>query len=106
LIAVSTPTNAEPINPADVHVIDGDTIRVHHNKPDVRPIGFNAPERAVLYAKRERELGTKATRRLRDLVRGGNLDFEFVPCACSPGTEETPANDKEQFFKGPAPKPI
>jgi endonuclease YncB( thermonuclease family) len=90
-IAVSTPTNAEPINPADVHVIDGDTIRVHHKKPDVRLVGFNAPETRRAVCEAERELGAKATRRLRDLVRGGNLDFKFVGCACPAGTEETPA---------------
>src|SRR5260370_24174554 len=39
----------------------------------------------------ERELGAKATRRLRDLVRAGNLDFEYVACSCSAGTQGTPA---------------
>ena len=90
-IAISTPTNAEPINPADVHVIDGDTIRVHDKKPDVRLVRFNAPETRRAQCETERRLGAKATRRLRDLVCGGNLDFEFVPCACSPGIEETTA---------------
>ncbi len=33
-----------PIDANDVRVIDGDTIRVHHQKPDVRLVGFNAPE--------------------------------------------------------------
>ena len=56
-IAVSAPTNAEPINPGDVHVIDGDTIRVHHKKPDVRLIGFNAPETRRALCEAERELG-------------------------------------------------
>ena len=38
-----------PIDSADVHVIDGDTIRVHHQKPDVRL----APQKlAVLPARR------------------------------------------------------
>ncbi len=39
----------------------------------------------------ERDLGDKATRRVRELVRAGNLDFEFVACSCRPGTEGTPA---------------
>jgi endonuclease YncB( thermonuclease family) len=33
-----------PITSNDVRVIDGDTIRLHHQKPDVRLVGFNAPE--------------------------------------------------------------
>ena len=38
----------------------------------------------------ERELGDKATRRVRDLVQSSQLDFEFVACSCAPGTEGTP----------------
>lgn len=76
-----------PITPDDVRVIDGDTIRIGHQKPDVRLVGFNAPETRRAICEAERELGDKATRRLRDLVRSSKLDFEFVACACSPGTE-------------------
>jgi endonuclease YncB( thermonuclease family) len=36
-------------------------------------------------------MGDKATRRVRDLVQAGDLDFKFVACSCRPGTEETPA---------------
>ncbi len=64
-------------------VIDGDTIRVYHKQPNVRLVGFNGQA--------EGELGAKATRRVRDLVQAGNLDFEFVPCSCPPGTEGTPS---------------
>jgi len=35
---------AAPIDSADIHIIDGDTIRVYHQRPDVRLVGFNAPE--------------------------------------------------------------
>src|SRR4051794_16692700 len=35
---------AEPIASARVHVLDGDTIRVDGRRPDVRLVGFNAPE--------------------------------------------------------------
>jgi endonuclease YncB( thermonuclease family) len=71
-------------------VIDGDTIRVYQKRPNVRLVGFNAPEtrstrRTV--CEPERELGAKATRRLRDPVRDDNLDFEFVACSCPAGTE-------------------
>jgi hypothetical protein len=70
---------AAPIDSADIHVIDGDTIRVYHQKPDVRLVGFNAPETRRAACEAEAELGAKATRRLRELVRSSNLDFEFVP---------------------------
>jgi len=82
---------AEPINPTDVRVIDGDTIRVYQKQPNVRLVGFNAPETRRAACEPEHELGAKATRRLRDLVRDGNLDFEFVACSCPPGTEGTSA---------------
>src|SRR6266478_1145761 len=82
---------AAPIDSADIHVIDGDTIRVHHQKPDVRLVGFNAPETRRAACDAEAELGAKATRRLRELVRTSDLDFDFVPCACQPGTEGTQA---------------
>jgi endonuclease YncB( thermonuclease family) len=82
---------AAPIDSADIHVIDGDTIRVHHKQPDVRLVGFNAPETRRAACEAEADLGAKATRRLRELVRTNRLDFEFVPCACQPGTEGTQA---------------
>jgi endonuclease YncB( thermonuclease family) len=76
---------AASINRENVRVIDGDT------KPNVRLVGFNAPETRRAQCEVERELGAKATRRVRDLVQAGNLDFEFVACACPPGTEGTPS---------------
>ena len=44
LLVLATPTVAEPIEPGDVYVIDGDTINVFHVQPNVRLVGFNAPE--------------------------------------------------------------
>ncbi len=35
-------TVAEPLNPVDVYVVDGDTINVHGQR--VRLVGFDAPE--------------------------------------------------------------
>src|SRR5262245_26981792 len=78
-----------PVATDDVRVIDGDTIRLHQQRPDVRLVGFNAPETRRAQCDAERDLGGKATARLRDLVRSSKLDFEFVACACSPGTEGT-----------------
>ncbi len=80
-----------PIGTSDVHVIDGDTIRVFHKGPNVRLVGFNTPETRRATCQGEREFGDQATRRLRDLVRTDRLDFEFVRCACPPGTEGTQA---------------
>jgi endonuclease YncB( thermonuclease family) len=82
---------AAPIEAKDVRVIDGDTIRVFQKQPNVRLVGFNAPETRRAACQAERELEGKATGRVRDLVRDGALDFEFVACACRPGTELTPA---------------
>src|SRR5260370_32339238 len=81
---------AVPISSDDVRIMDGDTIRVFHEGPSVRLVGFNAPETRRAQCQTERALGANATRRVRDLVHAGNLDFVFVPCACSPGTEGTP----------------
>jgi endonuclease YncB( thermonuclease family) len=91
LLVVAGPTLAAPIEPGDVRVIDGDTIRVYQKQPNVRLVGFNAPETRKAQCNAERGLGARATRRVRDLVREGNLDFEFVACSCPPGTEGTHA---------------
>jgi endonuclease YncB( thermonuclease family) len=90
LLSVLRIAGAEPIEPDQVRVIDGDTIRVHHQQPNVRLVGFNAPETRRAQCDAERQLGDKATRRLRDLVAAGDLDFVFVACACPEGTERTP----------------
>lgn len=90
-LLILVPVLAAPITPDDVRVIDGDTIRVYHKQPNVRLVGFNAPETRRAACDAERELGDRATRRVRDLVREGLLDFEFVACSCPPGTEGTPA---------------
>ena len=89
--AQAQPVSSSQITSDVVRVIDGDTIRIRHERPDVRLVGFNAPETRRANCPWERELGDKATRRLRDLVRSSQLDFKFVACACPPGTEGTPS---------------
>jgi endonuclease YncB( thermonuclease family) len=87
----SATVHADPVAPADVHVVDGDTITVHGKR--IRLVGFDAPElgghaRCGL----ERMLAARATSRLRQLVRnGGDLDLKLIPCSCRPGTEGTMA---------------
>jgi micrococcal nuclease len=86
---LTTPAFAEPINPADIWVIDGDSIRVHNRS--IRLVGLNAPEIYRAASQAEADLGAKATRRLRDLVKLGNLDFSYVRCSCPEGTQGTAA---------------
>ena len=83
--------SSAPITSDEVRIIDGDTIRIHQQRPDVRLVGFNAPETRRAICEAERDLGDKATRPLRDLVQSSKLDFEFVACACQPGTDGTPS---------------
>jgi endonuclease YncB( thermonuclease family) len=89
--AFVAPALAGSIRATDIRVIDGDTIRVFHKRPNVRLVGFNAPETRHAACEAERALGAKATRRLRELVRSRSLMFRFVRCACRPGTERTRA---------------
>jgi endonuclease YncB( thermonuclease family) len=89
LILLAAPATAAPIDSDDIRVIDGDTIRVFHQQPNIRLVGFNAPETRQAACEAEYQLGAKATRRLRELVRGGHLDFEYVDCSCPTGTQGT-----------------
>jgi endonuclease YncB( thermonuclease family) len=82
---------AETISRDQVRVIDGDTVRLFNMKPNVRLVGFNAPETRRAKCDHERELGDQAIRRVRDLVHSEVLEFEYVDCACPAGTEETHA---------------
>ena len=75
-----------------VNVIDGDTISLNDGRPNVRLVGFNAPETGNrARCQTERKKGEAAQRRLRELVSNGRLDFQQVACSCPPGTEGTTA---------------
>jgi endonuclease YncB( thermonuclease family) len=89
--AISTTAVGEPIEPTDISVIDGDTIRVYQMQPNVRLIGFDTPETRRAACDTERKLGSVATHRLREIVRAGNLDFQYLACSCSAGTQGTPS---------------
>jgi endonuclease YncB( thermonuclease family) len=82
-------SGASPITAEDLNVIDGDTIQVDRKKPNVRLIGFNAPETRSALCNDERTLGLAAKARLDQLIASKTLDLEFVACSCAPGTEGT-----------------
>jgi endonuclease YncB( thermonuclease family) len=90
-VAGAVYATAAPIQRDDVRVIDADTVRLHNQRPDVRLVGFNAPETRRANCPAERELGNQAARRVRELIRTGTLDFTYVACACRPGTAGTNA---------------
>ena len=79
--------NALPLDQNEVEVLDGDTIRVAGET--FRLVGFDAPETYRAQCPSERELGNRATFRLRQLVAEGGLDLEQIACACRTGTEGT-----------------
>jgi endonuclease YncB( thermonuclease family) len=87
LTLVVTPANAEPILSNQIVVLDGDTVRIRSQS--TRLVGFNAPETRHAACPAEWLQGDAATRRLRELVRGGDLDFTFVKCSCPTGTQGT-----------------
>lgn len=89
LLLTMTFAAAEPIGSSRIRVIDGDTIRLDEARPDVRLVGFNTPETRRAENEKERELGGRATRRLRDIVRSSKMDLQIVTCACRHGTEGT-----------------
>ena len=91
---MTIPTKSVVLAPApiSVRVIDGDTISLDDGRPNVRLVGFNAPEtgnRARCEA--ERQKGESAKRRLRELVGNGRPDLQQIACSCAPGTEGTDA---------------
>jgi endonuclease YncB( thermonuclease family) len=87
LTLVTSIANASPLSSGQVEVLDGDTIRV--GGETFRLVGFDAPETYRARCPSERELGNRATFRLRQLVAGGGLDLERVACSCASGTEGT-----------------
>jgi endonuclease YncB( thermonuclease family) len=91
LTLLVSPAVAEPLNPIDVYVVDGDTIIVRGQR--IRLVGFDAPELGGhAHCGLERMLAARATSRLRQLIRtGGDLDLKLIACSCRPGTVGTMA---------------
>lgn len=95
-LSLNRPTTAQPttqdrgLRASDVRIIDGDTINVRGITPNVRLVGFNAPETWRPSCTAERQVGERATARLSQLVRNAaSIEFERVACSCRPGTEGT-----------------
>jgi endonuclease YncB( thermonuclease family) len=77
---MSAAAGADPVAPAEIQVVDGDTIRVAGET--FRLVGFDAPETYRARCPSERDLGNRATFRLRQLIAGGGLDL--VPTFLGP----------------------
>ncbi|WP_454919269.1 thermonuclease family protein [Xanthobacter sediminis] len=87
-ILMAAPASAEPIAPAAVRVIDGDTIAVGAAR--YRLVGFDAPElHGRSWCRAAEPLALAARERLREIVAGGRLDLHEITCACSRRTTGT-----------------
>jgi endonuclease YncB( thermonuclease family) len=90
VVVLASPARPEPIEPGAIRIVDGDTIDAEG--VTYRLVGFDTPEtggRARCSA--ERVLAARAAQRLEQLIDGGSLNLERVPCSCRPGTEGMPA---------------
>ena len=89
--SVTQPSSSDRgLRSSEVRVIDGDTINVRGITPNVRLVGFNAPETWRPSCTTERQIGERATARLSQLVlNAASIEFERVACSCRPGTEGT-----------------
>lgn len=77
-----------PIQPGQIQVLDGDTIRAHGKI--YRLVGFDTPETGTgARCEYERVLADRATARLQQIVTAGSLELQQIPCSCPPGTEGT-----------------
>jgi endonuclease YncB( thermonuclease family) len=68
------------ISPQQIRVIEGDTIVAGGRT--VRLSGFVTPDPQGTRCAGERELGVKATKRVRQLIDAGDLDYSPVTCSC------------------------
>ncbi|WSH10143.1 thermonuclease family protein [Rhizobium johnstonii] len=68
-------------------VTDGDTVHVTGDDAGTRLVGFNTPEKFSPQCESERQLGERASLRLKELVSNGVARLTKVACACAPGTE-------------------
>jgi micrococcal nuclease len=83
-LAVMQQAVAYPIESNQIKVIDGDTITA--DGKTIHLLGFAAPEMQGAQCRAERDLGAKATKRMRDLIQAGALDYSPVTCSCPTNT--------------------
>jgi endonuclease YncB( thermonuclease family) len=83
-LAVMQQAAAYPIESNQIKVIDGDTITA--DGKTIRLLGFAPPEMRGAQCRAERDLGVKATKRVRDLIQAGALDYSPVTCSCPANT--------------------
>jgi micrococcal nuclease len=79
-LAIMPQAVAYPIESKQIRVIDGDTIIA--DGKTIHLFGFTAPEMQGAQCRAERDLGAKATRRMRDLIQASTLDYSPVTCSC------------------------
>jgi micrococcal nuclease len=78
------------ITAGSIRVVDGDTVTLPGYRQRIRLVGFNTPEVFSPKCNREFQAGTRATARLKELLRTARtLEFQRVACSCEPGTEGT-----------------
>jgi endonuclease YncB( thermonuclease family) len=84
-----SPSQARVASLQPSSVIDGDTVRVQNRT--FRLVGFDTPETGDrAKCDYERDLGERATQRLRDLIgSAASIELTPLPCACLPGTHGT-----------------
>lgn len=89
LLATLDLVRADPIDPAALRVVDGDTVAV--GKVHYRLVGFDTPELRGRAGRcdESRTLARAARNRLRALIAAGATDLTEVACSCRPGTEGT-----------------
>jgi hypothetical protein len=75
-----------PIEPRQVWVRDGHTLRFRGELFDIRLMGFSIPDTPLARCDGGPRRSAPGETRLRQIVRGGGLDFRFVDCACPSGT--------------------
>ncbi|WP_081374143.1 thermonuclease family protein [Rhizobium leguminosarum] len=85
----STPASLRASQTQEFSVTDGDTVHVVGDATGTRLVGFNTPEKFSPLCENERQLGERASSRLRQLVAQGSARLTKVACACAQGTEGT-----------------
>jgi endonuclease YncB( thermonuclease family) len=83
LLVVCGSATSEPIQPSEITVVDGDTIKARGHR--WRMVGYDTPEirnRWRKVSRAERELGMCAKQRFKELLKSGPLDLSEVQCSC------------------------